>query len=333
MNVEDLSKDWQPAITLTYPDFLEAIGRVTELVIIPTKHDFEKFGVDNIVQFYSLMERTNLWSSVGLSAQDNETRLQVWRREEGWDDLGTVPIDPRTLGEKVELFMELISCRKQREKQREMETEFWKNRAKKKPIDVCTEHCESKFVYEILEAAGKLEEEEELDIDKVEEVEDDLETFEVSTASELHEMWRSKRKMMEDGTFEPRIKIIKSQKYDIANLTFKELPPYFKLENLLASHAACESIRRCWQRMGFTEDDLPHDRKEKFASELNTAEFLELASEDQHINWLKRNGEQPWVSIEQKLPYAQLSEEEKQKDRDIVLASIKVYLEHLDNIT
>jgi hypothetical protein len=45
-----------------------------------------------------------------------------------------------------------------------------------------------------------------------------------------------------------------------------------------------------------------------------------------HVCTLQRNGKKAWVSDHQRVPYAQLSEAEKQKDRDIVETAVKVWL-------
>lgn len=53
---------------------------------------------------------------------------------------------------------------------------------------------------------------------------EDLESFEVRTATTLHDMWRSARGTTPDGRFIPRIKTSDGKKFDIANLHFKQLP-------------------------------------------------------------------------------------------------------------
>ena len=79
-NVIDWVRNWETFISISYPDFLEAIGRVCELIVIPSKAHLEMFGVDDIVQFYMLMERTNLWSTVGQAASNAETKLSIWKK-------------------------------------------------------------------------------------------------------------------------------------------------------------------------------------------------------------------------------------------------------------
>lgn len=48
--------------------------------------------------------------------------------------------------------------------------------------------------------------------------------------------------------------------------------------------------------------------------------FVEEASASIHEKWLERNGS--WAPEDQKLPYEELSEEEKEKDRVVMRAAI-----------
>ncbi|GBG27330.1 Hypothetical Protein FCC1311_035522 [Hondaea fermentalgiana] len=370
-NVVNWVAEWEPMIALSYQDFLEALGRVAELISIPTPEQLEFFGVETIVEFYSLMERTNLWSALDHSSTQAQTRLKIWQKssdEDGADDStaeeGT-KTDERSLSEKLTLLLELLESRNSIDARREAELSFWISKKKRRSSQDRTvlanndshhdntheEHAGPTQESE-LDSDGEvddaktsstksstgrrrrssatelftLDEEEmaELDEEDVTAVSDDLETFEISTATKLHEMWRSKRARLSDGRFEPRIKVINNTEYDIANLEFHQLPDYFKLENLLASHAACESIRRCWNQ---TMGDTRAERLRNLRKTLKTPNFIEKASAEQHDNWLKRNGKLPWVTDEQRGRYEDLSEDEKQKDRDIVLVGIEVYLE------
>lgn len=131
--------------------------------------------------------------------------------------------------------------------------------------------------------------------------------------SQLHDTWRASRKL-EDGTFDPRIKTTKDVKYiesqgtdqvDIANTDFSELPKDWQGEN----RAAAEVV------MKLIFDELRNGGE--FAPS-----FIEQASAKVHDAWLERNG--AWAPESQKLPYEELSEEEKQKDRDQVLAGLKI---------
>ena len=127
--------------------------------------------------------------------------------------------------------------------------------------------------------------------------------------SDLHEAWRAPRKK-EDGTFEPRIKKSKDEGWneshgtdevDIANCSFEELPSNWQYENLEAARVAIELV---------------YDKT--IADEPITQEEIEQMAATIHEEWLKRN---TWVTDpnygDPKLavPYAELSEEEKTKDR------------------
>ena len=53
-------------------------------------------------------------------------------------------------------------------------------------------------------------------------------------ASQLHDNWRAARRLA-DGTYEPRPKIVGGHTFDIANLSYQELPEQYKNENILAA--------------------------------------------------------------------------------------------------
>ncbi|CAK8992995.1 Uncharacterized protein SCF082_LOCUS3308 [Durusdinium trenchii] len=348
-NVVDWIKDWEPMVSLTYQDFLEALGRVTELVIIPTPEQLETFGVRNVIEFYTLMERTNLWTALDHSETDSQTRLSIWTRSK--EDEG-LP-DERPLAERLSGFLELLKSRHKINEQREVEMHFWNakrhtvskkgslvssRRASNSGPDaagdaasVRSERSRRSSLTEHSDMLSALQDDKELQDalqadpghSETSDVEAELETFEVSTAAELHEMWRAKRTRYPDGTFEPRIKVINGVEFDIANLRFQDLPDYFKLENLLASNAACESIRRCYN---LTVAESSATKVEAFKRQLESPAFLEKASAEQHDNWVRRNRKCDWVSAEQLRNYEDLEDTEKDKDRDIVRAAIKVYL-------
>lgn len=133
-------------------------------------------------------------------------------------------------------------------------------------------------------------------------------------ASKLHDLWREPRRLS-DGLykFEPRWKntsdpewIVKHgiNRVDIANTAYYDLPRDWQKENLASAQVALEQINCS------LELEQPLD-----------GEFIEAASAVIHEEWLKRNGE--YASAEQKLPYFQLSEEEKEKDRVIIRAAIE----------
>lgn len=142
------------------------------------------------------------------------------------------------------------------------------------------------------------------------------EALSYSLGSDLHEIWRANRKL-EDGTFESRIKkstdeawnnLHGTDQVDIANCSFAELPSNWQFENLEAAKTAV---------------NLVYDGV--IGNAQQTQESIEEMASLVHNAWLQRN---EWVfdpnygNPSQAVPYEQLSEEEKAKDRDQVLAGI-----------
>lgn len=130
--------------------------------------------------------------------------------------------------------------------------------------------------------------------------------------STLHDEWRAPRKK-EDGSFEPRVKKTKdeawaqshgTQEVDIANTSYKDLPEDWKGENKISAEVAVAEIYKVG---GKNLDDA----------------FVDSASAVIHEKWLERNGS--WAPAEQNKPYAELSEEEKEKDRVIVRKAIQIF--------
>ena len=150
-----------------------------------------------------------------------------------------------------------------------------------------------------------------------------------SLGSDLHEAWRAPRKL-EDGTFEPRMKKSKDDEWtiahgtddvDIANCTFAQLPSNWQYENLEAARVVI---------------NLVFDKV--MAGEVITPEEIEQYSAVIHQEWLKRND---WVYDKEygnpalAVPYAQLSEEEKAKDRAQIapaVAKVQAYINGAINI-
>jgi hypothetical protein len=129
-------------------------------------------------------------------------------------------------------------------------------------------------------------------------------------ASHLHEEWRAPRRL-KDGTFEPRWKKTTDPKYvrkhgedvDIANTDYKDLPREWRYENEATARVVVEQIAGA--------------RKRKVDLD------VEEASKNVHIAWLERNGE--WAPPEQKLPFEELSAEEQDKDRVMVLKGRELF--------
>ena len=92
---------------------------------------------------------------------------------------------------------------------------------------------------------------------------------------------------------------------DIASLPFGELPCEWQKENLAGAISAVDCV------LDALALDVPLD-----------AAFIESASDKQHADWLDRNGGFEWTPAELKVPYAELPEVEKEKDRFFVRAAI-----------
>ena len=135
------------------------------------------------------------------------------------------------------------------------------------------------------------------------------EALSYSMGADLHEAWRETRKK-EDGTYEPRMKKSKDEKWnkehgtdevDIANLTFEELPSNWQYENLEAARVAIAQVFD----------------KVIGGGEISE-EMIETMSSEVHEAWLKRNDwvyDKEYGNPDQAKPYVDLSEEEKAKDR------------------
>ena len=119
-----------------------------------------------------------------------------------------------------------------------------------------------------------------------------------AVASVLHNNWREARKQA-DGSYEPRMKDDgKGGKVDIANTDYHSLPEQWQRENLESARSALKAA----QAAGPKAD-------------------VETVAEAVHIAWLERNSE--WAEEIQKLPYADLPEDEKEKDRVVARAAIE----------
>lgn len=127
----------------------------------------------------------------------------------------------------------------------------------------------------------------------------------VAIASELHDEWRLDRKK-EDGTYESRIKDDGyGGQVDIANTEYRDLPEKWQRENYLAAKAVVDFVL-----------DI------KGLEDINSPHFLETAASFVHDRWMHRNPKEAWNAA-QHVPYAELPESEKQKDRNQVLRAIK----------
>lgn len=111
-------------------------------------------------------------------------------------------------------------------------------------------------------------------------------------AGQLHEEWAEARNR------EPRMKPDgQGGEVDIANTAFLDLPYKWQEENLLAGRSALAAV-------------------------IEEEGNVEFAAVRIHRDWLSRNGE--WAEPHQKRPYHLLSEEEKEKDRVLARAALKI---------
>ena len=101
--------------------------------------------------------------------------------------------------------------------------------------------------------------------------------------------------------------------YDIANLDYDELPERYKHENREAARVACESVKAV---MGSSKS------ARAIKDNLND-EFINKAADAQHVAWIERNRETADPSL--LVPYDELPEDEKEKDRLIVREAIRLY--------
>jgi hypothetical protein len=133
-------------------------------------------------------------------------------------------------------------------------------------------------------------------------------------ASHMHDEWRAPRRL-EDGRYKPQPKKTTDQEWtaendtdevDIANTDYKDLPADWKKENEASATVA----------VGLTADGLRSGQR------VSGSAFVESASAKVHEAWLERNGE--WAPPEQQLPYDELSEPEKAKDRVFVLKALEI---------
>lgn len=129
-----------------------------------------------------------------------------------------------------------------------------------------------------------------------------------AVSDRLHEAWRAPRRLP-GGGYEARVKTTTDQAWirrhgtdqvDIANTRYKDLPADWQKENKESATVAVRLV----------------DDASRRGVDLKGEEFMESASERVHDAWLRRNGE--WAPPEQKLPYQELSQVEKEKDRVVV---------------
>ncbi len=144
-----------------------------------------------------------------------------------------------------------------------------------------------------------------------------LEQLAEQLASELHESWRAPRKL-EEGVYEPRWKTTSDEAWisehetdqvDIANTQYASLPANWQQENRESAHSAMETVHGLMLRRSWLNE-----------------QYMEHASTKVHDAWIQRHKDESWAEEAGLLkPYAELPEEEKKKDRDIVIRATDIY--------
>ena len=166
----------------------------------------------------------------------------------------------------------------------------------------------------------------------------------IEVGSRLHDDWRSNRKL-EDGTYNPRWKVTKDEGYepiegkskvneqgelevDIANLSFNELPKDWQKENLEAGLAVTPIVG---DRTELSNEEMEEASKKVHEEWSNrrmrviTDYMNELAEKGMSEEEIKTqtNEKFSW-DLNLMVDYEELSEEEKQKDRDQVVQALKL---------
>lgn len=133
-----------------------------------------------------------------------------------------------------------------------------------------------------------------------------------SVATAGHDQWL-KGYRAENGD-KPRIKTTKDQAWIVKNGTdqvniavdYSLLPSDWQKENRLNAEVATDLVLDAASALAPLSD-----------------RFIETASSVVHDKWLERNS--GWATEVQKLPYPELPEEEKEKDRFFVRAALDAY--------
>lgn len=149
----------------------------------------------------------------------------------------------------------------------------------------------------------------------------DTTKLEEAVAGKAHAAWAAQFRKDNPGV-ESRVKETKdadwikangTNKVDILNTKFKDLPSDWKAENLKGAQAAIGAFKSAGKEIS---KGLAKDKN------MDISKPLERASAVVHKKWLERNG--AWAQDDQKVAYSKLSEVEKQKDRDFISHTIKV---------
>lgn len=143
--------------------------------------------------------------------------------------------------------------------------------------------------------------------------------------SDFHDVRRSTRKKMEDGTYEPRWKPAEdeewskahgwTQEIDIANTKFEDLSPKWKKENYDAAKCAIDLV---YDKV--LDVFINNKWFWRTVFDFNTIENLSSVVHDERM---KRNPRNKESEPEKFVPYNELPEEEKAKDRNQILQAIR----------
>lgn len=362
LDLIDEIQHWRELVALGFLDFLEALGRLACHMVIPNQDQLEEVGADSIVEYYKIMESTGLWMVVhegyhaDLEAKPLSTRLtqlvmilnnmqertnrlalesKLWKASQDVDRREHVEamrkVKKRVVGSITQMggsnnSLQGGASRPARPNTVSTESLHKNVRSPLSPKSLQSSTRPQSPASQEESTAGAEEDVEETSLSQaLRAVEEGIpmDRFEAHVAATLHDVWRENRGRQEDGTYNPRVKVIKDVEYDIANLAFSDLPGHFQMDNLLAAHDACESIRQGfvrWERANL-------DISELYVM-LESEDFLKDAAASQHEHWLKRNAKKSWVEDAQRLPFEELNVADQQKNRDIVETAVKVWIAH-----
>lgn len=154
-------------------------------------------------------------------------------------------------------------------------------------------------------------------LDQKSKLSDQHDKYVAALAGELHEQWRQTRLDDKSGQYEPRVKTTADEAWivahdgttevDIANTSYDDLPADWQAENRASAEVSITEVERA---------------KNSGVVDLDSDDFLDSVSDTVHQAWLERNAS--WAPAEQNKPYAELSEDEKEKDRAIVKLAIRI---------
>ncbi|TAN58365.1 hypothetical protein EPN15_01385 [Patescibacteria group bacterium] len=142
---------------------------------------------------------------------------------------------------------------------------------------------------------------------------DNLKQKSANIASQFHDEWRQSRwrkkteimnRVKRTNDHEWSKKNNGDTEVDIANTSYEDLPSDWQAENKASAEVAITEVEAAIRD----------------GRELDNA-FIKEVSSTLHDKWLERNGR--WAPPEQNKPYAELTDEEKEKDRVIIRKAIE----------